>query len=152
MQVKPTLSRLSDKTTDISETFRSPIIRKREAQTTVTVKDGETIVLGGLIEEYAERRDMKVPLLGDIPLIGGLFRSETETKVRTELLIVLTPHVVTSNQSTDLIDRTRELIDDLPLPQEVIDQIQRGSLDGDGGAFGSSFESVSDDSGPEGVQ
>jgi len=95
---------------------------------------------------------MKVPLLGDIPLIGGLFRSETETKVRTELLIVLTPHVVTSNQSTDLIDRTRELIEDLPLPQKVIDQIRRGSLEGDGGAFGSSFEPVSGDSGPEGVQ
>ena len=94
MDIRPTISRLSEQTTDISETFRSPIIIKRTADTTVTVKDGETVVIGGLIEENSERRDMKIPLLGDIPLIGGLFRSESEVRRRTELLIVLTPRVV----------------------------------------------------------
>ena len=151
MQVKPTLSRLSDKTTEISETFRSPIIQKREAQTTVTVKDGETIVLAGLIEELSERRDMKVPLLGDIPLIGGLFRSETETRIRRELLIVLTPHVVSSNGSNDLAERTRKLIQDLPLDPKTIEQIQRGNLDASGDDFDASFEPVSGDSNPQNV-
>lgn len=142
MQVRPTLSRLSDKTTEISETFRSPIIDKRQAETTVTVKDGETVVLGGLIEEYAERRNMKVPLLGDIPLIGGLFRSETETSRRTELLIVLTPHVVSSNDSPELPNRTRDLINALPLTPEVIEQIRRGQLEGDPKGAAAAFEPI----------
>ena len=143
MQVRPTLSRLSDKTTEISESFRSPIIQKRAAETTVTVKDGETIVLAGLIEELSERRDMKVPFFGDLPLIGGLFRSETENRVRRELLIVLTPHVVSSNDSNELIDRTRKMIDDLPLDPKLIEQMQQGNLEASGGDFGSSFEPVS---------
>ena len=143
MQVRPTLSRLSEKTTEISETFRSPIIQKREAETTVTVKDGETIVLAGLIEDFAERRNMKVPLLGDIPLLGGLFRSETESRIRRELLIVLTPHVVNSNDSTELIDRTRKLIEDLPLDPEMTRQMQRGNLEASGDELGSSFEPIS---------
>lgn len=146
MQVQPTLSRLSDRTTEISETFRSPIIDKREAQTTVTVKDGETVVLGGLIEEYSERRDMKVPVLGDIPLIGGLFRSETETRRRTELLIVLTPHVVGSNTETGLIERTRQAIDELPLSEELREQFRKGQLDGNPDARYDSFEEVSEPS------
>ena len=145
MQVRPVLSRLSEQTTDISETFKSPIIQKREAKTTVTVKDGETIVLAGLIEDFAERRNMKVPLLGDIPLLGGLFRSEKESRIRRELLIVLTPHVVTSNDSNDLIDRTRDLIDDLPLAPQVVEQMQSGSLKATGGGFGPAFEPITDD-------
>ena len=142
MQVRPTISRLSEQTTDISETFRSPIIIKREANTTVTVKDGETVVLGGLIEENSERRDMKVPFFGDIPLIGGLFRSETEKRRRTELLIVLTPHVVTSNDDAALVDRTRNLINELPLPESVREQIRNGQLDGNKGQLSKDFEPI----------
>ena len=144
MQVRPTISRLSEQTTDISETFRSPIIIKREANTTVTVKDGETVVLGGLIEENSERRDMKVPFFGDIPLIGGLFRSETEKRRRTELLIVLTPHVVTSNEDAALVDRTRNLIDELPLPESVREQIRKGRLEGSKSQLGAEFEPIVD--------
>lgn len=144
MQVRPTLSRLSEQTTEISETFRSPIIDKREAETTVTVKDGETVVLGGLIEERSERRDMKVPFLGDIPVLGALFRSETETRVRTELLIVLTPHVVSSNDDRLLIEETRRRIDDMPLSTELIEQIRRGRLDSQGDGLDAAFESTAE--------
>jgi len=140
MQVRPTISRLSEQTTEISETFRSPIIIKREANTTVTVKDGETVVLGGLIEENSERRDMKVPVLGDIPILGGLFRSETEKRSRTELLIVLTPHVVGADK-LDLADETRRRIDELPLPASILEQIRQGRLEGNQGELGAAFES-----------
>ncbi|MFM1833175.1 MAG: putative type secretion system protein precursor, partial [Planctomycetota bacterium] len=141
MQVRPTISRLSEQTTEISETFRSPIIIKREANTTVTVKDGETVVLGGLIEENSERRDMKVPLLGDIPVLGALFRSETEKRSRTELLIVLTPHVVGSDNG-DLADETRRRIDELPLPESILEQIRQGRLEGNQGELGAAFEPI----------
>jgi len=144
MQVRPTISRLSEQTTEISETFRSPIIIKREANTTVTVKDGETVVLGGLIEENSERRDMKVPVLGDIPILGGLFRSETEKRSRTELLIVLTPHVVGADK-LDLADETRRRIDELPLPASILEQIRQGRLEGNQGELGGAFESIESD-------
>ena len=89
---------------------------------------------------------MKVPLLGDIPLFGGLFRSEKESRIRRELIIDLTPHVVTSNDSNDLIDRTRDLIDDLPLAPEFIEQMQSGSLKPSSGGFGPAFEPITDES------
>ncbi len=144
MQVKPTISRLSDETTDISETFKSNIITKREANTTVTVKDGETVVLGGLIEELKTKRNMKVPLLGDIPLIGGLFRSEKEERKRTELLIVLTPHVVGGDTSGDLGDRSRRRIDQLPLQESTLEQFRTGELDASGTVLDADFEALKD--------
>ncbi|MCP4496015.1 MAG: hypothetical protein GY825_04450 [Phycisphaeraceae bacterium] len=144
MDIRPTISRLSEKTTDISETFRSPIIIKRTADTTVTVKDGETVVIGGLIEENSERRDMKIPLLGDIPLIGGLFRSESEVRRRTELLIVLTPRVVSNTDMGEgsLRDFTDTLVEELPLPEKIRRQIRGGRLEGGDSELGASFEPI----------
>jgi general secretion pathway protein D len=74
--------------------FNAPIVNQREAQTTVSVKDGETIVLGGIINNSVSRTVSKIPLLGDLPLIGNLFRSTSATNNKTELLVFLTPHVV----------------------------------------------------------
>jgi general secretion pathway protein D len=142
MDIRPTISRLSEKTTDISETFKSPIIIKRTADTTVTVKDGETVVIGGLIEENSERRDMKIPFLGDIPFIGGLFRSESERRSRTELLIVLTPRVISSPADGTLQSWTDSMIKDLPLPEGVREQIREGRLKGNDGPLGESFEPI----------
>jgi type II secretion system protein D len=144
MDIRPTISRLSEKTTDISETFRSPIIIKRTADTTVTVKDGETVVIGGLIEENSERRDMKIPLLGDLPLIGGLFRSESEVRRRTELLIVLTPRVVSNTDmgAGSLRDFTDTLVEELPLPEKIRRQIRDGRLDGGDSDLGALFEPI----------
>ena len=144
MDIRPTISRLSEKTTDISENFRSPIIIKRTADTTVTVKDGETVVIGGLIEENSERRDMKIPLLGDIPLIGGLFRSESEVRRRTELLIVLTPRVVSNSEVGEgsLREITESMVDDLPLPERIRRQIGGGRLQGGDSELGAAFEPI----------
>ena len=74
--------------------FNAPIVNERETQTTVNVEDGETAVLGGIIKNSINTTTNKVPLLGDIPLLGQLFKSTSATKNKTELLIFLTPHVV----------------------------------------------------------
>ena len=71
-----------------------PIISSRRANTTVRVKDGETFVIGGLLHEFASQSVGKVPLLGDIPLFGKLFRTERTEKSETEVVIMVTPHVI----------------------------------------------------------
>jgi len=135
MQLEPEISRLSLQTTQISEIFNSPVVTRRRATTTVTVKDGQTVVIGGLISDRFERVDKKIPLLGDIPLVGTLFRQFKESTSKTELLIVLTPHVVRSpaqgggNKAAEL---TEKGIHSLSLPPALIEQIRKGQLEGRG--------------------
>jgi len=136
MAINPEISNLSQRTTQISEDFSSPIITRRNADTTVTVQDGQTIVIGGLISDRFERRDRKVPLLGDLPIVGPLFRSNTEETAKTELLIVLTPHVIDSPAHFDRVDEITEgEIDRLSLPENVKEQIRKGMLEGTGGLY-----------------
>jgi len=74
--------------------FNAPIVNQRQAETTVSVKDGETIVLGGMIRNQVTATVNKVPLLGDLPLLGTLFQSKSSDRQKTELLVFLTPRVV----------------------------------------------------------
>ena len=71
-----------------------PTISQREAETSASVRDGETFVIGGLTQENDLTSSSKLPLLGDIPLLGRVFRTEKTTKSNTELYIVITPHIV----------------------------------------------------------
>ena len=71
-----------------------PTISQREAETSASVKDGETFVIGGLTQENAIKRKSQIPILGDIPLVGNLFRQERSTRSKTELYIVITPRIV----------------------------------------------------------
>jgi type II secretion system protein D len=96
MTIAPSITDLTNRNTQVSEDLSVPILTKRETTTTVTVRDGQTIVIGGLIQDTYEARKQKVPILGDIPLLGLLFRSEFEETSKIELLIVLTPHVIIS--------------------------------------------------------
>lgn len=75
-------------------TFNAPIINQRTADTTVSVKDGETIVLGGIIRSTVSSTVSKVPILGDLPILGNLFRNKSKEKQKTELLVFLTPKIV----------------------------------------------------------
>jgi type II secretion system protein D len=76
------------------ETIKSPKIDITTAQTTVSAASGETIILGGLITKRTKNIHRRVPLLADIPLLGDLFRYDLVDTRRTELLIILTPHVI----------------------------------------------------------
>ena len=135
MQIEPEISRLSLQTTQISEYFKSPVVTRRRANTTVTVKDGQTVVIGGLISDRFERVDNKIPLLGDIPVLGSLFRQHKENSSKTELLIVLTPHVVRSPSSgggNKAESLANDAIDRLSLPPQLLEQIRKGQLEGRG--------------------
>ena len=71
-----------------------PTISQREAETAATVRDGDSFVIGGLTQDENITNKSKVPLLGDIPIIGQAFRTDKSTLSKTELYIVVTPHVV----------------------------------------------------------
>ncbi|MDK2963343.1 MAG: ral secretion pathway protein [Verrucomicrobiota bacterium] len=73
-----------------------PIISKREIAATVAVQDRQTIVLGGLIRKNTSRSATKIPILGDIPLLGWLFSSHSNSDDRSELIVLLTPYVLTN--------------------------------------------------------
>ncbi|MBU4211923.1 MAG: hypothetical protein KKD33_04995, partial [Verrucomicrobia bacterium] len=74
----------------------TPTIAKREVTTTLTVPDGDTIIISGLMREDTVFNDRKIPFLGSIPLLGWLFHTKQETVERTNLLIFVTPHVATN--------------------------------------------------------
>ena len=78
-----------------------PTISQREAETSASVRDGETFVIGGLTQENSLGTKSKVPLLGDIPLVGNLFKNQRWTRSKTELYIVITPHIVRHRRPAD---------------------------------------------------
>ncbi|MGE5564440.1 MAG: type II secretion system protein GspD [Bacillota bacterium] len=71
-----------------------PTISQREAETSATVRDGDSFVIGGLTQDETISTKSKIPLLGDIPLVGLAFRNERTTRSKTELYIIVTPHIV----------------------------------------------------------
>ncbi|MBI3292315.1 MAG: type IV pilus secretin PilQ [Elusimicrobia bacterium] len=73
---------------------QAPQVSTREAETVIMIRNGETVVIGGLIKEQTDKTASQVPLLGDIPVIGQLFKTSSNSKTRTELLVFVTPTVV----------------------------------------------------------
>lgn len=80
--------------TNIATAGSNPSIRTRQAQTTLRVRNGETIVIGGLIQNEVHRNMSKIPLLGDLPIVGRLFKSSSKEKFETELVIFITPKII----------------------------------------------------------
>jgi len=87
---------ISEQTEEIASTdpILGPTTSKRSAKTTVVAKDQETVVLGGMMQDRTLEGVTKTPILGDIPLIGHLFREQKHTKVKTNLLLFLTPYII----------------------------------------------------------
>ncbi len=98
MIVSPEISSLSATTIPISDTVSIPVIDRRAADTVVVTPNDKTVVIGGLISNQVSDKESKVPLLGDIPLLGAAFKRKTKSDVKTELLIFLTPHVIGSSE------------------------------------------------------
>lgn len=87
----------------------SPTIQQRKLSTKVIVNDGESIALGGLIQERNTLDRGQVPIVGDVPLLGNLFKNKTDTIARTELIIFIRPHVVRNiNEARDVTDEFRQ--------------------------------------------
>jgi len=111
MIVTPEVSSVSESTvsfatggTNNASSPAAPIIDIRSADTVVVVPDGQTVVIGGLMHTQKVTAEKKVPLLGDIPLLGLLFKHKTTDNAKKELLIFLTPHIV--RQPLELAART----------------------------------------------
>ena len=111
----------------------TPTISKREVKTTVTIPDRTTVILSGLIREDTSKIATKVPLLGDIPFLGALFRSTSDSKKRTNLLIFVTPRIVTDmklaeqekarlERATSLEGATQELNEPHPAAEKAADE------------------------------
>jgi general secretion pathway protein D len=103
LRIKPQISasdtvrlEVDEQTEEIASTDPQlgPTTSKRSAKTTVVVKDQETVVLGGLIQERTVKGVSKVPFLGSLPILGWLFRSEDTTRTKTNLLLFLTPYII----------------------------------------------------------
>ncbi|MBP2668804.1 MAG: gspD, partial [Deltaproteobacteria bacterium] len=98
-------SALKDASLLLSTTI-GPTTTKRSTRTNALVKNGDSVLLGGLMQEQINTSQNKVPLLGDIPLLGRLFRFDSVTKKKTNLLIMLTPHII--KEPSDMVGRTLE--------------------------------------------
>jgi general secretion pathway protein D len=118
LDVSPEISALASTTVPISETLSMPIIAKRSASSRVAIRDGQTIVIGGLMEDRKTETVKKVPLLGYIPILGALFRRTTTDTTKTELLIFLTPHVALEAASLEGISEG-ELQNNKLVPQAI---------------------------------
>jgi general secretion pathway protein D len=85
------------------EVIRSPIINATTASTTISAYSGQTVVFAGLINKQRSSLSRKIPFLGDIPILGAAFRFESESESRTELLVVLTPRIINSDEDYDML-------------------------------------------------
>jgi general secretion pathway protein D len=108
MIVSPEISSLTDQTVAIANGVSVPVIAKRSADTVVVTPDGQPVIIGGLMQNNKTGTESKIPLLGDIPLIGNLFKRQIKSNNKTELLIFMTPHIVqTPGQLLALSERER---------------------------------------------
>lgn len=81
----------------------SPIIQQRSIQTNLTLTDGDTALLGGLISENYNDGDSGIPYLKDIPILGSLFKSQSKQLTRTELIVLLTPYIIDSPEAAHAV-------------------------------------------------
>ncbi|MDD5491251.1 MAG: secretin N-terminal domain-containing protein [bacterium] len=118
LKVTPLINTAKDVALDVSLSIKkilgtnaelnAPILADREAKTKVVVQDGQTVVIGGLIKDDDSYSDSKIPLLGDIPILGWLFKKQGLTKEKTELMVFITPYVVTSSIEAEKMTREQE--------------------------------------------
>jgi general secretion pathway protein D len=102
---------VSDPTQTTTSNIGSPSFATKSVSTQVTVQDGDTIAIGGMIQETSTSALSGIPVLDRIPVVGALFGARSYNKERTELIIFLTPHVIfDSNQMTDATDELKDRI------------------------------------------
>jgi general secretion pathway protein D len=108
----------------------SPTIQQRRIKTTVAVNDGEGVVLGGMIQDRADNKRDQIPLVGQIPVFGTLFKNKTDQIARTELLVAITPRIVKdSSQSRAITEEFRAKINLTTRPQREAPPDRREQVD-----------------------
>ncbi len=110
VQLLQEVSSLTQQT--VAAALSAPVISTREASTRAVLRDGQTVVIAGLIGETQQTTDQGIPLLMDIPLIGNLFKRKSITRQRTELAIFVTPYLVRTDAEADAIrERVRKRLE-----------------------------------------
>ena len=108
MDITPEISNVAAETVTISEDFKATVFNTRTAQSRVAVPHGSTIVIGGLMQDVERDNEEKIPLLGDLPILGGLFKWTNTEQLKTELLIFLTPQVASDIKELELLSNHEE--------------------------------------------
>ena len=110
MKLDQTVTKVDSKTADVGSgvSILAPTTLKRTAKTTVTIKDGETVVIGGMIEDESNTGTYKVPLLGDIPLLGWLFKTRSKSARRTNLFVFITPRIIRNPEDASRIQEDKK--------------------------------------------
>jgi len=112
LEVTPHINQNNDLTLEIRQTIKSvldkqlyeaPYISKREAQTTVVLKNKQPLIIGGIMQKNTSRVKSKVPGLGDLPLLGKLFSRDNLVSTKTELLIFITPIIIENDEEAKTI-------------------------------------------------
>lgn len=117
MQIEQNINNLSGENVQLSEGLSQPIITERSVTTNVTLRDGETVVIGGLITSRESTGENKVPILGDIPGLGALFRFTRTSVQKTELLVVLNVSILRTEE--DRRQFSEEERDKFVLPDSI---------------------------------
>jgi type II secretory pathway component GspD/PulD (secretin) len=94
-----------------SQGSQLPWVKRRTTSTTIRIKDGETVIIGGLLGVESSSKTVRVPFLGDIPFIGALFRHSEKSTRKTDLIIQVTPHILGTGYSLSLPTRVQEVQD-----------------------------------------
>jgi general secretion pathway protein D len=120
---------VSDVASTSSSNIDSPTFSERKVRSHVVVQDGQTIGLAGLISDNVSRGNSGIPYLKDIPILGSLFGTQNNTRQRTELLILITPHVLQDQRDArSLTQDMREKLRNAGLvPQELTNLPPSGS-------------------------
>lgn len=88
--------------------FNAPVVAKREASSSVTVKDGQTMIIGGIIQDNKTTTTHKIPILGSIPFIGKLFQRQENKTEKTELMVFITPHIVRNPEEAEKVSQQQQ--------------------------------------------
>lgn len=125
LKVRPEVSVLDFANAVVFSGFRIPALTTRRTETELELRDGQTFAIAGLLNNSMTQTLSKVPGIGDIPILGYLFRSKAARKDQTELVVMITPHILPQNSSgvTDRLPRLQEpylprLPDDQSLPTQ----------------------------------
>ena len=113
LQVKPQINEGGNVTLDISQEISqagannvsalttAPVIGKSAVTSQIVVEDGQTIAIGGFIRENNDLEKSRVPVVGRMPVVGALFGSTTKSNTRSELIVLITPHVLRTHHEAD---------------------------------------------------
>ncbi|MBU0961996.1 MAG: tetratricopeptide repeat protein, partial [Proteobacteria bacterium] len=113
LEISTEVSKLNNSASEVDR----PVTFKRTADTTVLVQDKDTIVIGGIIGHDATESDWKIPLLGDIPILGWLFKTHNTTHLKTNMFIFITPHIIKNPADIARVTLTKEEQLDKVMPQ-----------------------------------